>query len=76
MCLAVPSKIIKIEGKKATVRSQNHTYKADLSLLDNPQVGDYVLVHGDLAINKVPEEEADRILKMISKIDNHNHCHE
>lgn len=76
MCLAVPSKIIKIEGKKATVQSQNHTHKADLSLLDSAQVGDYVLVHGDLAINKVPKEEAGRILKMIGKISNHNYCHE
>jgi hydrogenase expression/formation protein HypC len=74
MCLAVPSKIIKIEGVKATVQSENHTHEADLSLLDGAQVGDYVLVHGDLAINKVPGDEADRILKMISKIN--CNCHE
>jgi hydrogenase expression/formation protein HypC len=71
MCLAVPSKIIKIEGKKATVQSENHTHEADVSLLDSAKVGDYVLVHGDLAINKVPGEEAGRILKMISKINDH-----
>jgi hydrogenase expression/formation protein HypC len=73
MCLAVPSKIIKIEGVKATVQSENHTHEADVSLLDGAQVGDYVLVHGDLAINKVPGEEAGQILKMINKINNHEH---
>lgn len=69
MCLATPSKVIKIKGNWATVQSGGHQHQANLSLLKNIKVGDYLLIHDDLAINKLKGEEAKRILKMIS---NHN----
>ncbi len=65
MCLATPSKIIKIKAGWATVRSGNHTHKANLSLLKGAKIGDYVLVHADLALNKVGKKEAEKILKII-----------
>ena len=65
MCLATPSKVIKIKGKWALVQSHHHRHRVNLSLLKNVKVGDYLLVHNDLAINKIPKTEAKRILKMI-----------
>ena len=65
MCLAVPSKVIKIKGPWATVQSNNHQHRANLSLLKNVKIGDYLLVHDQLAINKLPRPEAKRILEMI-----------
>ena len=35
MCLAVPSKVIKINGEWADVQSLNHTHKANINLLKN-----------------------------------------
>lgn len=67
MCLATPMKIIKIKGKKAIVKSHHHTHEIDLSLLKNPKIGDYVLVHKDMAINKVPKKEVQKIFKMINE---------
>jgi len=76
MCLAIPAKIIKIEGDWAIVESQHHTHRASLSLLAGSKVGDFVLVHGDMAINKVEKEEAGRILKMINNLScNRHECH-
>lgn len=66
MCLAVPLKIKKIKGNKAIAGNDNHNHEVDLSLIKNPQVGDYILAHGDMAINKLPVEEAEKILKIIS----------
>lgn len=66
MCLAVPCKIMEIKGNKAVVEAKDHTHTVDLSLIKNPQVGDYILAHGDMAINKLPAEEAEKILKIIS----------
>jgi hydrogenase expression/formation protein HypC len=74
MCLAVPSKVIKIEKEWATVKSGDHTHKANLSLLKDVKVGDYLLVHTDLALNKVEEKEAKRILKMIKSLNNSGTC--
>ncbi len=68
MCLAVPAKITKIEGDWATVKAQGHLHKANLSLLKKAKVGDYVLVHMDLAINAVDKEDAERIIKAVRKL--------
>ncbi len=65
MCLSVPLKVIKINGKQAVVRSRGHVHKVDLSLLKNVKQGDYILVHGDLAINKVNKSDVSRILKLV-----------
>jgi len=67
MCLATPSKVIKIKGQWADVQSGDQKHRANLSLLKNIKVGDYLLIHDELAINKVSKTEAKRILKMISK---------
>ncbi len=65
MCLATPSKIIKIEGDWATVQSEDHTHKVNLGLVKDVKVGDYIIVHADLALNKIQKQEAEKILKMI-----------
>ena len=59
-------KIIKIKkDNKAIVGSDDHTHEIDLSLIKEPRIGDYVLAHGDMAINKLPKTEAEKILKLI-----------
>jgi len=67
MCLAVPSKVIKIENDWAIVQSHDHQHRVSLNLTKNVKVGDYLLIHNDLAINKVPKAEAKRILKIINE---------
>ena len=68
MCLATPSKVIKIEKEYATVKSGDHYHEANLSLLKNLKIGDYLLIHDHLAINKVPKTEAKKILKIINEL--------
>lgn len=67
MCLATPMKIIKITGNKATVGSYNHSHEISLDLIKDAKIGDYVLAHGDMAINKLQKEEALKILKIINE---------
>ena len=67
MCLATPSKVIKIKDDWATVQSNDHQHRVNLSLLKDVKVGDYLLIHDELAINKVPKTEAKKILEMIQK---------
>ncbi len=56
------------------VQSDEHIHKANLSLVKNVKVGDYLLVHGDLALNKIKKKEAEQILKMIKKSKKQNIC--
>ena len=45
MCLAIPSKIVKIEDNVATIDVDGVQREASLLLIENPEIGDYVIVH-------------------------------
>lgn len=65
MCLAVPGKVLKIEGDRAEVEIGGIRKEASLALLSDQEVkvGDYVLIHTGYAITKIDEGEAGEILK-------------
>ncbi|MBM4135244.1 MAG: HypC/HybG/HupF family hydrogenase formation chaperone [Nitrospira sp.] len=69
MCLAVPSKIISIEGNRAVVDVYGAQREISILLMENElEVGDYVLVHAGFAIQKLDEEDAKERIDMIVKI--------
>ena len=58
MCLAVPGKIIEIDGDKATVEyGEGVTNKANITLVE-VEIGSYVLVHAGFAIKTLEEKDA------------------
>ena len=65
MCLAIPSKIVKIENNVATIDVDGVRRQASLLLVENPEVGDYVIVHAGFAINKINEKDALESLNLI-----------
>lgn len=70
MCLAIPGKVIKIEEEKAIVKQGDRTHEVDLCLLKNRniKVGDYLLAHANLALNKLTDKEAKEIIKLATNI--------
>ena len=58
MCWSVPGKIQSIAGNAAQVEISGISRKVSLDLIENPAVGDYVLVHAGYAIEKVDEGKA------------------
>ena len=58
MCLAVPLKLIEINGKEAVGESLGMRRAVRVDFIENPQVGDYVIVHAGFAIERLPEEQA------------------
>jgi hydrogenase expression/formation protein HypC len=67
MCLAIPSKIVKIENNVATIDVDGVRREASLLLIDDPKIGDYVIVHAGFAINKINEEQALESLKLMKE---------
>jgi hydrogenase expression/formation protein HypC len=65
MCLAIPSKIVNIENNMATIDVDGVRREASLLMIENPKIGDYVIVHAGFAINKLNEEDALESLKVI-----------
>jgi len=68
MCLAIPMKIKSIENNKATVEVGGVDYQANLDLLSDAKVGDYVIVHAGFAIEKLDEEVALESLEIWREI--------
>ena len=44
--------------------------KAGLHMLDDVQIGDYILIHTGFALQKISEEEALETLKLIKELQN------
>jgi len=69
MCLAIPSKVVEIRDKMATIDVSG--IRRDVSLLLLPEeaaVGDYVLVHAGFAIQRIDPEAAEEAMKLIREI--------
>jgi hydrogenase expression/formation protein HypC len=69
MCLAVPLKIVEINGREAVAESMGMKRKIRVDFIDNPRVGDYVIVHAGFAIERLPEEQALADLETWEELD-------
>ncbi|MCP4041165.1 MAG: HypC/HybG/HupF family hydrogenase formation chaperone [Gammaproteobacteria bacterium] len=69
MCLALPAKVIAIEGASdmATVALGEVKKEISLALVENVEPGDYVLIHVGYALNRVSPEEAERTLQLFAE---------
>jgi len=63
MCLAVPMKIVEIDGLDAVAELQGVRRKVRLDLVDDCEIGDYVLIHAGFVIEKLDEEQAKKSLE-------------
>jgi len=58
MCLAIPARIVELEGDKAVVDAMGNRWRAKTTLLPEAKLGDLILIHAGFAISLVDEEEA------------------
>lgn len=69
MCIAVPSKIIAINGAMATIDVQGARREVSLMLLpEEAEIGDYVLVHAGFAIQRIDPEAGVETLSLFDEI--------
>ncbi len=72
MCVALPGKIEKIEDNIATVNFSGNLVRAHTGVV-KVSVGDFVLVHAGLVIQKLDKSEAEsmaELFKAIKEIEN------
>jgi hydrogenase expression/formation protein HypC len=69
MCLAIPGEIVQIDDGVATVRIGDALRKASLLLLpEQPNPGDYVIVHAGFALHVVDPAEALESIRIIREM--------
>ena len=73
MCLAVPGKILSIEGDDPLLRSGKVDFagvvkRVNLAYVPEAAIGDYVLVHVGFAISTVDEAEAKQVFEYLRQM--------
>ncbi|MBN2482248.1 MAG: HypC/HybG/HupF family hydrogenase formation chaperone [Bacteroidales bacterium] len=68
MCLSIPAKILAIDGNSASASVGGAVVRTSLQLLDDVQVGDYVLIHTGFALQKISEAEALETIRIIEEL--------
>jgi hydrogenase expression/formation protein HypC len=69
MCLAIPARIVELEGDKAVVDAMGNRWRARTTLLPEAGLGDLVLIHAGFAISLVDEAEAIETWELLREID-------
>jgi hydrogenase expression/formation protein HypC len=64
MCLAIPYKIIEVNGKRAEIEVAGAKQRISIEMLPEVKAGDWVLVNLGLAFARVDEAEAKEIMKI------------
>ena len=72
MCLSIPAEVKSIDGEFAIAYISGVEYKASLQLVNDVEVGDYILMHTGFAIQKLDPEEAQKTLDLFRELDEIN----
>ncbi|MGI5964297.1 MAG: HypC/HybG/HupF family hydrogenase formation chaperone [Candidatus Methanomethylophilaceae archaeon] len=71
MCLAVPGKIVKIEGETADIDFGGVIRQASVAMID-AEVGQWAVIHAGYAIEVMDEDEARDTLKLWNEVLDHD----
>ena len=67
MCLAIPSKIISINGKKGTADMGGINIKVDLNFIPEVKIGDWILIHTGFGLEIISEKDALETIEAINE---------
>jgi len=69
MCLALPVRIVELrEHELGVVDLGGVRREISLAMVEDVQVGDYVIMHAGYALSKLDIEEAERTLRLFAEI--------
>ena len=70
MCIAVPGRIEEVLENDAIVNYNGVKIKVNIMFIEDPKIGDYVLVHAGCAIQKIYEDYAIETLEIFKELSN------
>lgn len=68
MCIAIPAKIEDIKEGTAIVSYNGVKLSVNIMFIEEPEIGEYVLVHAGCAIQKINEEYAKETLEIFKEL--------
>lgn len=68
MCLAIPARVVEINDNDQAIVDLGGVRKdISLALVEDVQVGDYVIVHVGYALTRLDPEEAEKTLALMAE---------
>jgi hydrogenase expression/formation protein HypC len=71
MCLAIPMRIVRIDGDRAIAESRGVQSTVNTYLVPDVVVNDWVIIHAGFVIEKLDIEEAESIDEIWSEYERH-----
>lgn len=69
MCLAIPVKVVELRPEQMALVDVGGVRKEiSLALVDDIEIGDYVVLHVGCALQRLDPQEAEETLKMMADI--------
>jgi hydrogenase expression/formation protein HypC len=68
VCLAIPGKILSIQGERGVADFMGVEREVVLIFVPQAKRGDYVLVHAGFAIQTVDEDDAQETLRLLQEL--------
>ncbi len=74
MCIAIPGKILTIDGTRGRVDIRGNILPVELGIVE-AQPGDYVLVHAGCAISRISQTEAQELEELLRLVQSYENEH-
>ncbi len=68
MCVAIPGKVVEINGTIGQVSFSGNIIPIELGLV-RAKVGDYVVVHAGLALEVLSEDKAQELMDLFAELE-------
>jgi hydrogenase expression/formation protein HypC len=68
MCLAIPARIVSIDGISGVIDAEGVRREVSLLLVPDAKIGEYALVHAGFAISVIDEQEARKGLEAFAEV--------
>ena len=69
MCLAVPLKLVEINGKTAIGEAMGISREIRVDFIRDPKPGEYVIVHAGFAIERLSQQQAQLDLEAWAEVE-------
>ncbi len=68
MCLAIPARVVELRDNDVAIVDLGGVKKdVSLALVEDVQVGDYVIIHVGYALTRLDPEEAEKTLALMAE---------
>mgnify|MGYP000193373011 CR=1 FL=1 len=68
MCLGIPMRVIEKKEMTGVVELGGVRHEANLQLVEEVEVGDYLIIHAGFAIQKLDEKEARETIALLNEV--------